>query len=788
MPYVGQSVRRKEDPKLVRGAGTFVADVQLHRMVHAAVLRSPVAHARITNLDVSTAAEAPGVLDVISAADLEGAKPIPMRLAEHPELRAALQYPLARERVRYVGEPVAVVVAQSRYEAEDLLHLVDVEYEPLPAAADVHRALEGEVPLHDDVPGNLALRFVQQVGDVAAGLEQADEIIEETFYTQRHSGVPLETRGLVADFDAGAQTLTVWGAAKVVHFNHGVLADALDMPASAVRLIETDVGGGFGVRGELYPEDFLIPLLARRLGRPVSWIEDRAEHLKATNHSREQWHAVRVGVSRDGRIVAFDERLINDMGAYIRTHGATVPTMSAAYLPGPYKIRNYRCRADCVLTNKTPTGTYRAPGRFEVTFVRERVMDLIAERLGLDPVAVRKVNFVEPTEMPYDTGLTAHGTPVIYDSGNYAVLFDKALQRFGYDELVSWCEQQRSRDRAVGVGIGCFVEKSGYGPWEYARVELDRTGYIAVYTGAASLGQGLETVLAQIVADELSADLDHVRVIHGDTHVLPYGNGSFASRASVMAGSAALEAARKLRYRILSVATGLIGASDAGELVIEDGHVRLPGRAESAVSFAEVVAAVAPGTRLGGDGSVGAVEEAYFTVSQMVYPYGADLALVEVDRETGHVDILRYLIAYDVGKALNPTLVEGQIIGGFAQGLGGVLLEELAYDPEGQLVAASLMDYLIPTASELPELDVLVTEDAPSSLNPLGIKGAGEGGTVGVAATVANAICDALGTGTRVNRLPLSPERVRKLVRRGDAESPLGTDGDDPAFPEVRDG
>jgi carbon-monoxide dehydrogenase large subunit len=765
MPYIGSSVKRSEDGRLLRGTGRFVGDIQRAGMLHAAIVRSPYAHGRIVRLETGAAAKMPGVVTIVTAQDIAGVRPIPMRLAPRHDLVRALQRPLASDTVRYVGEPVAVVVAASRYEAEDALELVELEVEPLPVVIDPRRSMEPGAPvLHPDVPDNVAGHFVLDVGSVDRALGEADLVLEEEFSVQRHSGVPLETRGLVAEFDEGSGLLTVWGPTKVVHWNRAVLADLLDMPPTRIRFVELEVGGGFGIRGEFYPEDYLIPFLARRLRRPVCWIEDRAEHLKAANHSREQFHRVRIGVKRDGRIVALDDRLLNNMGAYIRTHGATVPTMTSAYLPGPYRIENYRCDASCVVTNKTPAGTYRGPGRFAAAFVRERLVDMVARRLGLDPAEVRLRNFVPPELMPYDTGTNAFGIPTIYESAEFAKQFRLALDRLGYDEARAWCAEQRRAGRAVGIGMACFVEKTGLGPWDYGRVEVDGSGQVVLYTGAADLGQGMETVFGQIVADALSVAFEQVRVVHGDTSLVPYGGGSFASRATVVAGSAAFNAAQKARKKLIALAAAALEAS-ADDLIIEDGAVMARGVPQKRLSFADIARLATPAWALPRGLEPGIAEEAFFSVDHMTYPYGVHLAIVEVDRETGRLDIHKYLVAYDVGRAINPMLVEGQIVGGMAQGFGGAVLEEFVYDDQGQLLTGSLMDYLLPSFVEVPPVDVIVTEDAPSTLNPLGVKGAGEGGAVGVGAALANAVCDALGGAVEIRELPLTPERVRAAAR-----------------------
>jgi CO/xanthine dehydrogenase Mo-binding subunit len=678
-----------------------------------------------------------------------------------------LQKPLASDRLRYVGEPIAVIVAESRYLAEDAFDAIELEVEELNAHVDVRSAIEpGAETIHPGVQRNIADRFVMSTGNMDRAFTESDAVIENEFYIQRHSAVPLETRGLVAEYDEGRDLLTVWGPTKVVHFNHGVLASLLEVPPNRIRMIEVEVGGGFGVRGEFYPEDFLIPFLARHLRRPIRWIEDRNEHLKSANHSREQWHKLRVGVRRDGRILAFDDVLLNAMGGYIRTHGATLPTMTAAYMPGPYKLDNYRCDAHCVLVNKTPAGTYRGPGRFGASFVRERTMDLIARKLDLDPAEVRFRNFISPDLMPYTTGTSAFDTPTVYDSGDYAKQLRSALEKFGYDALKTWCREQRAEGRAIGIGMGCFVEKTGGGPWEYGRVEIDAAGEVVVYSGTADVGQGVETVLSQIVADTLDVDIERIRMVHGDTNVVPFGVGAFGSRSTVVAGSSAFLAAQEARKKLLALAAVALQAN-ADDLTIKKGRVAAPNG--SSIGFADIVALTTPSSARTLGVKPGVSAESVFYADSMAFPYGVHLALVEVDQKTGFLKIMKYLIAFDVGRAVNPKLVKGQIVGGFAQGIGGALLEEFAYDESGQLLSGSFMDYLLPSSAEVPEVDLLLTEDSPSPLNPLGVKGAGEGGIVAVGATLANAVCDALDGLVNIRKLPLTPEMVLNLVEEARA-------------------
>lgn len=766
---IGASIKRKEDPRLLTGRSCFVGDVRLPGTLEAALVRSPHAHATIGGIDVERARALPGVALVATAADLGDVHPIPIRLGAAPALIPFLQFPLARHRVRYVGEPVALVVATDRYVAEDATELVTVHYEPLPVLGDVEQALHPQaVVVHEGAAGNLAARLDTVVGEPDRALPAAEVRIRERFSVQRHTGIPLETRGLVAAYDHGTGVLTVWGPTKVPHFNRQVLADLLDMPIHRIHFIEPDVGGGFGIRGEFYPEDFLVPWAALRLRRPVKWIEDRREHFLAANHSRQQSHDLEIGATREGRLIALVDRIAVDMGAYLRTHGITVPELTAALLPGPYRVPHYRCEVSCVLTNKTPTGTYRSPGRYEATFVRERAMDLLARALRLDPVEVRRRNLIAPEEMPYRVGGTALGETTVYDTGAYASALDAALRLADYPRLRAHQAEQRSLGRHIGIGLACVVEKAGLGPWEMARVEIDSSGYAVVYSGVASLGQGLETALAQICADALTLSPDDITVIHGDTALVPYGGGAFASRGAAVGGSAVLIAARAVKDKLLDLAARLLEAS-RDDLVLDRGRVAVRGAPARTLTFKELAAASSPTRALPLGLEPGLSATHFFRVSEMTYPYGTHVAVVEVDPETGRVTILKYAIAYDVGRAINPMLVEGQLVGGLAQGIGGALMEELAYDAGGQMLSTTMMDYLLPTSMEMPEsLLVRILEETPTPLNPLGVKGAGEGGTAGAGAAVANAVSDALQPWrVEVTALPLSPDRVRALIAQG---------------------
>ncbi len=767
MGYVGQSVRRREDERLVQGAGSFVAGIDRPGMLHAAVLRSPYAHARIARLDTAAARSAPGVVDVLTFRDAPVLhRPIPMRMSGRGIMERFLQHPLASDKVRYVGEPVAVVLAGDRYLAEDALERIEIEYDILPAVVDAKAASGTEAPLLFEAVGtNVVASFDAAYGDIERALREADVIVRETLDVQRHTAVPMETRGIVAEWDDARRVLNVWGMTKVPYFNRSVLAEHLGLPDHGVHIFQIDVGGAFGVRGELYPEDFLVPVLAMRSRRPVKWVEDRREHLMAANHSRQQHHEVVLALRRDGTILGLRDHFWNDMGGYVRTHGATAPNNTAAYLTGPYRIPNYRADVTCVVTNKTPVGTYRGPGRFEANFVRERLVDIAARAVGADPADIRRRHFIPPDAMPYEVGTETLGRKVIYDSGDFGRLFHRALERFGYGSVREAQTRARAEGRYLGVGIAYVVEKSGLGPWECARVAVDQSGAVSVVTGVPSVGQGVETVFAQICADALGVRYEDVTVRYGDTDQLPDGFGAFGSRGTVMGGNAVQRAAARVRTKIFRVAAHELEA-DPGDLEFRDARVHVKGVPDRTLSLREIAKAAAPTRALKAGFEPGLEAIEYYQQEKMTYGHGTHLVLVEVDPDTGVVRILRYLIEYDIGRAINPQLVVGQIVGGTAQGLGAALLEDLVYDADGQLMAASLMDYLLPTTTEMPPIEAHVSEDDPSPVNPLGVKGAGEDGTVCAGAAVANAVADALSPfGVKVTTMPLSPSRLLQLIR-----------------------
>jgi carbon-monoxide dehydrogenase large subunit len=761
LPYVGRSLPRLEDRPLVTGQGRFAADISFAHQLHMRVVRSAHAHGRIVAVNVDAACAMPGIAAIWTAADVAAIPPIDFRLTRIEGLEPYRQPILARDRVRYVGEPVAVVFAADPYAAEDAADAVAVEIEALL-----------ELLAADAAPGEFAAGHSTEAaivrkgyGDVAAAFAAAHEIVALELKIGRHSGVPLETRGAIARYDAARNVLELFGAAKVPHWNRDTLARMLGLSPSSVHLHEGHTGGGFGVRGELYPEDVLACFGALRLNRPVKWIEDRREHLIAANHSRQQHYRVRAAVDRAGRLLAIDGEFFHDQGAYVRTHAATVPDLAATMMLGPYRVATYRMVGRIRLTNKTPCGTYRAPGRYESTFVRERLMDAIAARLGIDPIEIRRRNLLAASEMPYARPLDTLGTEMTYDSGDYAGLLDKALSAIGWEKLREDLKRRRASGEAVGVGLAMFVEKSGLGPFDMVRASIDTGGNVEIVTGATSVGQGMETVIAQICADALGVDYRRVRVVHGQTDRIAYGMGTFASRVTVMTGEATRIAAAKLRGKAIAAAADLLQTPGPTLDVIDGMVVRKNAAQGPSISLGDVARALNPGSKLVGEANPGLSAEGLFEQQHMNYPYGIHIAVVRVDRDTGASAVERFFAAYDTGKAVNPMLVDGQIAGGAAQGIGGALLEEFLYDARGEPLCVNFADYLMPTAREIPPIEVLITEDAPSPLNSLGVKGAGEGGANAAGAAIAAAIDDALGRPGAVTELPVTPQRLRNILQ-----------------------
>ncbi len=766
MRLFGASLKRLEDPRLLRGQATFVEDLRLPGLRHVAFVRSVHPHARF-RVDAGRVGAVSVGAALYTAADFPGVIAIPA-VVPHEALRPCAQAPLARDRARYVGEPLAVVVAPTRYAAEDAAADVRVEYEVLEAVADADAALAPGAPLlHEGAPTNIAAEFTVRVGDADGAFAAAEIVTRGRYSVQRYTGMPLETRGVAADYDAGTGRLTVWSSTQWPHTLRDVLRDLLGLAEHRVRVVAPDVGGGFGVKQEIYPEEIVLPLLALREGAPVRWVETRREHVITAAHAREQRHDVELAARRDGTIVALRAELLADLGAYTRSLGVLCPSITAASLPGPYRIRHYTCRVRCALTCKAPAAAYRGAGQPEAVFAIERAVDHLAEALEMDPAEIRRRNFIGRDEFPWDVGTASAQIPVIYDSGDYGAGLDAALKLARYDTRRTEQAAERAKGehgRLLGVGVACFVLLTGLGPYESAALRVDGAGQALLVTGAAPHGQGTATVLAQIVADELGLRPRDVEVRHGDTAQIPFGVGTYASRNAVMAGNAALGAARAVAAKARRVAARLLEA-DEGDIVLTDGGARVVGAPDRQVSLGMLASACSPGSPLPEGMEPGLEAMHYFQAPRATFASGAHVAVVEVDPETGRITVLDYAVASDAGRLINPLIVEGQLHGGVAQGVGGALWEALVYDAQAQPLTQSWLEYAMPTAEQTPPIRIahVVT---PSPLNSLGVKGVGEAGSMAPPAAIAAAVEDALRPfAARVVATPLGAEDVFRLLR-----------------------
>jgi len=770
----GASVKRNEDARLLAGRAQFVDDVKLPGILHAAFVRSPHAHARIVAIDVTAALARDGVVAVYTAEDLgDYWRPGPV-IVPPPPVEGALfnertQVPLAKGKARHVGEPVALVIATSRYIAEDAAADVTVEWDPLPVAADLEPAAAPGAPrVHEDLPDNVAARVRQSKGDYAAAAKRAHRIVKRRFAYDHGCAQPMETRGVVAQWDAGAERLTVWDTTQAPIAIRNGLAAMLGLSERQVRVVAPFIGGGFGPKIMLfYPDEVLIPWAALKLGRPVKWIEDRAEHFFATTHERGQIHDAEIALDRDGRILGVKDVFLHDTGAY-DPYGLTVPINSQCTLLGPYVIPNYDSTFTAVFTNKPIVTPYRGAGRQHGVFVIERLLDIAARELGIDRAEIRRRNLIPPDAFPYDNEIIYQDfTRLGYDSGDYAPMLAKALDMIGYERFLR--EEQprlRAQGKRVGIGVVCYVEGTGIGPYEGAKVQVQTSGKVSLLTGIGTQGQGHYTSFAQIVADQVGVAVSDVEVITGDTDQFYWGAGTFASRGAVVAGNAVNEAALAVRKNILRVASEHFECAEA-DLVIEDGAVSIagvPGRriklGELAVQANPMRGAVAPGTEPGLEAT------RYFGPESGATAAGVHAMIVEVDPETMIPSIQKYVVVHDCGTVINPMIVEGQVLGGVAQGIGNAFYEQLAFDAEGQLLNATLADYLLPTALDVPRIELGHTV-TPSPLNPLGIKGVGEAGAIPVGPLFAQALEDALelpAKGRELNEIPLSPCRLWELA------------------------
>ncbi len=771
---IGTSPRRKEDRRLLLGAGRYLDDLTRPGAAHLGVVRSLHAHARLRSVDLGAARSAPGVLAAWAAEDLpETSRPVLSGSEGAHKGRPFAAPVLARDVVRYVGEPVAVVVADDPYRLADALELVSVEYEPLPALVTPEAALASTSRLHEGWPDNAAVQVRGAVGDAEQELGRADVVVEAELRHARLAGVPIETRGVLAYRDQETGKLLVWSSTQNPYSVRDTVARILERPAEEVRVLTPDVGGGFGPKGAPYPEETLVAAAALRLGRPVKWVESRREDFSALGHDREQSHRARIGFRRDGAIAAIDDRFLADVGAYpAQGNGLTMNTVN--HLPGPYRVPHYRSAGTSVVTNKTLNMAYRAAGRPEAVFVMERLMDMGARRLGLDPADLRRKNLVRAAEMPYRPGLTyKDGVPMTYDPGDFPAAFERALELVDY---AGWRKRQaaaRGDVRRIGVGIACYAQGTGLGPFEGATVRVDPTGKVYVVIGVAAQGQGHATTLAQVCAEELGADFEDVIVTTGDTTVFPFGMGTGGSRVMANAGPAVAQTAREVRERAAVVAAELLECAPA-DVRIERSRAYVAGLPDRAIGLGRIAQAAVRSKALKPTGEPGLHACTFFYPDTVTWAFGTHVAAVEVDADTCAVRLLAYAVVHDPGRAIHPVIVEAQLQGGAVQGIGAGLMEEVRYDDAGQLLSGSLMDYAIPRADDVPPIPVALTEHA-SVINPLGVKGVGESGAIPGAAAIANAVEDALSDlGVHVSGVPVTPARLHAWLVAARGAAPRG--------------
>jgi carbon-monoxide dehydrogenase large subunit len=772
---LGSPIKRREDPRLITGQATYVDDIKLTGMLHMAVLRSPYGHARINSINTEAARNQPGVVAVYTAEDLKGAVgdiAVAVPLGKMTE-GMGIRKPLAEGKVRFFGDPVAVVIAESRYTARDARDLIEVDYEPLPAAIDVEKAMQPGAPLlYEQFGTNVAFSMHPSTDDIDKVFEQTKAdggvVVKERIVNQRLAPVPMETRGVVAEYHKALKTLTIWSSSQIPHLLRNILAATVGLPQHQVRVIVPEVGGGFGCKLNVYPEEIVAAFASMKTGLPVKWIEDRSENMAATIHGRDQMDYVEVAATKDGKVTGLKVHGISDLGAYSQLFTDVI--MIAFGFPvacGAYDIPNIYLSADIVFTNKAPTDAYRGAGRPEATFVAERAIDLVARELGKDPAEVRRLNFIKPDQFPYKSAAGA-----VYDTGNYEGALDKALEIADYKGLRA--EQARRRasgnGKLMGIGISSYIEICGFGPkgtapvglYESARMRIEQSGTVMVYTGSSPHGQGEETTFAQIVAEEYGIPVDNVMIMHGDTDSTPEGRGTYGSRTTAVGGSAVYTAAQRLKEKMKQIAAHMLEAS-ASDVTLEDGKFSVAGSPQKSVSFAEVALTanlsntLAPGIEPGLETTV------FWEPDACVFPFGTHICVVEVDKDTGEAEITRFIAVDDCGRQINPLLVQGQVHGGIAQGVGQAMIEGVVYGEDGQLLTGTLLDYAMPIASELPnfELDHTITL---TPVNPLGVKGVGEAGTIGSTPAVASAIADALGV-AHVD-MPFKPEKLWKVIHQ----------------------
>ncbi|MCW5967117.1 MAG: xanthine dehydrogenase family protein molybdopterin-binding subunit [Blastocatellales bacterium] len=763
--YVGRPVKRTEDPRLIQGLGHYVDDIRLAGELYVAFLRSPYAHARINSINTDAARNASGVVAIFTGSDIEG------RVGNVPTA-AALEglkvpkYPvLALGKVFFVGQPVAAVIATSRYAARDAVDLIEVDFEPLDVVVDAEAAAQGGPVIHHDFGDNIAYVHRAGIGDVDAAFASADKIVAQKMHHQRLAPISLEPRGVLASFLPGEQQLTLWTSTQIPHLLRTQVAIMIGLPENKVRVIAPEVGGGFGSKLNVYAEEALLSFISMQLHKPVKWIETRRENMSATIHGRAQSGVAELALKNDGTILGLRYTVTADLGAYHQLLTPAIPTLTGLMLSGCYKIPAISMVCTGVFTNKMATDAYRGAGRPEATYVVERLMDIAAQELGIDPVELRRKNFPTPDEFPFATA-----TGLFYDSGNYQAALDRALAMVDYDKLREIQKSDTAAGRLVGIGVSTYVEICALGPsaampaggWESATVRIEPTGKVTVMTGASPHGQGQETSFAQITADMLGVDLNDVYVIHGDTGIVQYGIGTFGSRATAVGGTAVVYATEKLISKATKIAAHLL-TTDEENVTFENG-VFSGASDDKQVTIQQVALAAHLASNLPPDTEPGLSATYFFEPKNFTFPFGAHICIVEVDRDTGDIRIKRYVAVDDCGKVINPLLVEGQVHGGIAQGLGQALFEEVVYDENGQLITGTLMDYAVPKAHQLPRYELDRTE-TPTDVNPLGVKGVGEAGTIGSTPAIVNAVIDALRPfGVKHIDMPLRPEKIWRVI------------------------
>ncbi|MGB0630580.1 MAG: xanthine dehydrogenase family protein molybdopterin-binding subunit [Alphaproteobacteria bacterium] len=770
----GEKIKRVEDPALLRGKGRYLDDIHLPGMLHAAFVRSPFAHARITGIDTAAAMATDGVVAVYTLDDLRPHLTDTVMPVEQPSgalKQSASPSVLADGEIRHVGEPIAIVIARTAYGAEDAAAMVEISYDPLPVSSDYLAALQDNSPkAHSALNDNLVAGFTLAYGDVGTAFDSAAHVFRETLHQHKGLGHAIECRGVAARLDERDGRLTVWSATQMAHRAQSILVELLDLPEDGIRVVTPNVGGGFGPKFVFYQEEVAVPVAALILGQPVKWVEDRREHFTAATMERDQLWDLEVAVDADGRLLAVRGDMAHDHGAYT-PYGVNLPYNAATNFLGPYELPAMSLDVKLALTNMTPVTPVRGAGRPQGTFAMERLMDRIARELDLDRVEVRRRNLIPAEAMPYDTRIkTRDGAIMTYDSGDYPAALDNALERADYGNFRERREAARAEGRYIGIGVANYVEGTGRGPFESAIVRVKPSGKIVVYTGATDQGQGLKTALAQVCAEQMGAAIEDIDVVTGDTGAVSLGLGAFASRQAVTAGSSVHVASLEVRNKALKVAAHMLEAAEE-DLEIADGKISVRGVADMSVSLGDVARAVQgmPGFSLPGGVDPGMEATANFSPPTLTYCNGVHVVEVEVDPGTGHVQVLNYVIVHDSGRLINPAIVEGQITGGATHGLGSALFERMIYDDQGQPQTTNFGEYLLPSAPEVPTYDIVHME-SPTPLNPLGVKGAGEGGTIPVTSAIASAVDDALSEfGVVIRELPIEPKRIVEMIKENSA-------------------